>query len=90
MLYLIVIEWVNYNIDLNSINLDNNFDEDDPDTIILIRLLDWYSKFEKRKALEKYISEELMLIGWHPKRWRNFCMSEDEKKKIKPIFTEGL
>ena len=27
------------NIDLNNINLDNNFDEDDPDTIILIRLL---------------------------------------------------
>ena len=26
------------NIDLNNINLDNNFDEDDPDTIILIRL----------------------------------------------------
>ena len=25
------------NIDLNNINLDNNFDEDDPDTIILIR-----------------------------------------------------
>ena len=27
------------NIDLNNINLDNNFDEDDPDTIILIRHL---------------------------------------------------
>ena len=27
------------NIDLNNINLDNNFDESDPDTIILIRLL---------------------------------------------------
>ena len=27
------------NIDLNNINLDNNFDEGDPDTIILIRLL---------------------------------------------------
>ena len=26
------------NIDLNNINLDNNFDEDDPDTIILVRL----------------------------------------------------
>ena len=26
-------------IDLNNINIDNNFDEDDPDTIILIRLL---------------------------------------------------
>ena len=40
-------------VNLNYINLDNNFDEDDPDTIILIRLLAWHSKFEKRKALEK-------------------------------------
>ena len=31
------------NIDLNNINLDNNFEEDDPDTIIL----------HKRKALKK-------------------------------------
>ena len=28
-----------YNIDLNNINLDNDFDEDDSDTIILIRRL---------------------------------------------------
>ena len=40
-------------IDLNNINLDNNFDEDDPDTIIPNRLLDWHIKFEKCKALKK-------------------------------------
>ena len=28
-------------IDPSNINLDNNFGEDDPDTIILIRLLAW-------------------------------------------------
>ena len=27
------------NIDHNNVNLDNNLDEDDPDTIVLIRLL---------------------------------------------------
>ena len=27
------------NIDLNNINLDDNFDEEDPNTIIVIRLL---------------------------------------------------
>ena len=27
------------NIELNNNKLDNNFDEDDPDTIILVRLL---------------------------------------------------
>ena len=29
-----------------------------------------------------------MPVVWHPKRWWNFCMSEDEKKEIEPIFTE--
>ena len=33
------------NIDLDNINLDKNFDEDDPDTIILIRILVWHIKF---------------------------------------------
>ena len=40
-------------VNLNIINLDNNFDEDDPDTIILIRLLVWHSKSENRKILKK-------------------------------------
>ena len=44
------------NIDLNNINLDNNFDEDDPD--ILIRLLAWHIKFKKRKALKKELLNE--------------------------------
>ena len=51
------------NMDLNNINIDNNFDEDDPDAIILIRLLAWHIKFEKCKELRKRISEELMPIA---------------------------
>ena len=35
------------NIDLNNINLDNNFDEDESDTIIFIRHLTWCIKFYK-------------------------------------------
>ena len=40
-------------VDLDKINLDNNnnFDEDDPDTIIHVRLLACHSKFKKRTAL---------------------------------------
>ena len=56
------------NIDLISINLDNHFDEDAPDTVILGRFLAWYIKFEKRKALKKKISEEFMPVAWHLKR----------------------
>ena len=41
------------NIDPNNINLDNNFDEDDPDTIVFMRLLAWDIKFEKLRSLKK-------------------------------------
>ena len=77
-------------VDLDKINLDddNNFYEDDPDTIINARLLAWLNKFEKPKALKKTIDEELMLIAWHPTRWSDWCLSEDEKKRIDSIFTE--
>ena len=56
-------------IDLDNISLDDNFDEDDPDTVILMRLLTWYIKFEKYKELKKELSEELMPVAWHPNKW---------------------
>ena len=37
------------NIDLDNINLDNNFDKHDSGTNILIKILSWHIKFEKRK-----------------------------------------
>ena len=42
-------------VGLDKINLDNdnNFYEDDPDTIIHVRLLVWCNEFKKRKALKK-------------------------------------
>ena len=36
----------------NKINLNNNFDDDDPNTVVLIRLAS-HSKFQKRKVLKK-------------------------------------
>ena len=51
MLYKIGI----HDIDLKNINLGNNFVEDDPDTIIFIRLLASHIKFEKCKALKKIL-----------------------------------
>ena len=29
-----------------------------------------------------------MAIAWHPNRWWNFCMSENDKKERQPTFTE--
>ena len=37
---------------INNINLDDHFDENDPDTIILIRFLARDTKFEKPKRLK--------------------------------------
>ena len=29
-----------------------------------------------------------MSMAWHPKRWWNFCIPEDEKKVIETILTK--
>ena len=48
-------------LDLDKIYLnDVDFDEIDPETIIHKSLLVWLNKYEKRKALKKDISKELM------------------------------
>ena len=78
------------NIDLNNISLNDKFDEDDPDTIILMRLFVWHIKFIKYKALKKELNEELMHVAWDPDKWWNWCISEDEKKEINPMFIEVL
>ena len=78
-------------IDLNCINLyDNNFDEDDPDTIIHVRLLAWDTKVEKCKALKKELNEGLMPVVWHPNRSWEWSMSEDDKKEIYPMLIKEL
>ena len=45
------------NIDLNNINLDDNFDEEDTKNIILIRLLAWHINSEKPKELKKELNK---------------------------------
>ena len=47
-------------------------------------------KFEKRKELKKELSEELMLVAWHSNRWWDWCISEEKKKEIDPMFIEEL
>ena len=77
-------------VNLININLNNNFDNDDRDTILLITLLAWHNKFEKRKELYKLISGELMPVAWHPDRCWDWCVSKNEKKEIDPVFIEEL
>ena len=37
-------------------------------------------------ACKKGITKELMTVAWHPTRWWDCCIPEDDKKEIKPIF----
>ena len=73
----------------NSINLnDTNYEEDDPDIIILVRFLAVHNKFKKLKELKKEFNEELMPIAWRPRGWWDFRISEYGKKEIELIFIE--
>ena len=47
-----------------------------------------FKKGKKHKSEEA--SEELMPVAWHPNRWWDWCMSEDEKKEIDSMFIEEL
>ena len=75
------------NIDLNNINLDNNFDEYDPDAIVFIRIFALHIKFEKHKALKKP-KWRINVNSVASYKMAQFRMSKDEQKKIEPIFTK--
>ena len=55
------------------------FDDDD-------ELITWRDAYTKRKAKKAKIKEELMPVAWHPDRWWNWCVPEDEKKELEIYF----
>ena len=52
-------------------------------------LIECFDGYKKRKAQKDSIKEELMHITWHPSRWWDWCVPEDEKK-VKEIFFDHL
>ena len=46
----------------------------------------WRNVYQKRKAKKASIKEELMPIAWHPSRYWDWCMSEDEKKETEKLW----
>ena len=51
------------------------------------KIIEWYEGYQKCKAQEAKIKEELMLIASHPSRWWDWCVSEDKKQETeKKIF----
>ena len=46
----------------------------------------WGNRFKLRKSDNKDISKELMPVAWHPRKYWDWCLFEDEKKGIEPPF----
>ena len=55
---------------------DDGDDDDDDDELITRR-----DAYIERKAQKAKIKEELMSVAWHPDRWWDWCVTEDEKKE---------
>ena len=72
-----------FNIDLNNISLDNNFDEDDSDTIILIIIPDFWLGIVNLKNGKQLKNDKWRInaIAWHTKDGRILVCQKIRKKK---------
>ena len=59
---------------------------DDDDCAYNDYLIERYDSYKKRKGQKAQIKKELMPITWHPSRYWDWCMSEDEKKKPEKLW----
>ena len=51
------------------------------------KLIEWHDRYKKRKAQKAKIMDELMPIAWHPSRWWDWCVPEDEKGGVEKLQT---
>ena len=49
-------------------------------------LIEWHDGYQKRKAQKAKIKEELLHIVWHPSRYWDWCVHEDEKQELKKLW----
>ena len=54
--------------------------------MMIIDLLSGTMAIKKRKAQKAKIEEELMSIVWHPSRWWDWYLDEDEKKEAGKLW----
>ena len=41
---------------------------------------------KKRKAQKAKIKDELLPVTWHPSKWWDWCVPENEKKETKTLW----
>ena len=49
-------------------------------------MIKWYDGYKKRKTQKTSIKEELLPIAWHPSRWWDWCVIEDEKRDTEKLW----
>ena len=49
-------------------------------------MIKWYDRYQKHKSQKAKIKKELLPIAWHPSRWWDWCVFEDEKKETEKLF----
>ena len=59
---------------------------DDEDYCNDDEVIGWYDDYQKRKAQKAQTEKKLLPIAWHPSRWWDCCMSEDEKKETEKLW----
>ena len=53
--------------------------------MLILIIVSWYNSYKHHKSCKKEISKELFPVAWYPRRWWDWSVSEDEKKKKKEI-----
>ena len=49
-------------------------------------LIKWYKGHQKRMPQKASIKEEFLPIAWHPSRWWDWCIPEDEKRATEKLL----
>ena len=74
-------------VDLNINKLDHvSFNVYECQTLIHVIRKDCRNRLKQRKVFKKCISKKLMPVAWNPKRWWDWSMSKDQKKRRRIKF----
>ena len=49
-------------------------------------LIEWYDGYKARQAQKVSIKERRLPIAWHPSRYWDWCVPQDEKKEIETLW----
>ena len=50
------------------------------------KVIGWHNDYQKGKAQKSQIKEQLMSIAWHPSKWWDWCVPEDEKTETEILL----